>query len=208
MKRWVLLVGIVLTSSLWASSAAALGASAKTVLVLGDSISAAYGIQRDAGWVALLAARLATEHPGDVVVNASISGETTDGALARLPAALAKHNADIVVLELGGNDALRGYPIERIRANIEAMTALVAKAGARVVLVGMQIPPNYGPRYADAFKALYEDVARREHLAFVPFPLLDFATDPVMMQADGIHPTAAAQGKILDHVLVALSPLL
>ena len=208
MKRLVLLVGMVLTSSLWGSSIAALGASTKTVLVLGDSISAAYGIQRDAGWVALLATRLETEHRGDVVVNASVSGETTDGGLARLPAALAKHDPDIVVLELGGNDALRGYPVERIRANIEAMTALVAKAGARVVLVGMQIPPNYGPRYADAFKALYEDVARRQNLAFVPFPLLDFATNPDMMQADGIHPTAAAQCKILDHVLEALSPLL
>jgi len=208
MKRLVLLVGLMLTSSLWGSSIAALGANAKTVLVLGDSISAAYGIQREAGWVALLAARLAAERPGDVVVNASISGETTEGALARLPAALAKHAPDIVVLELGGNDALRGYPVDRIEANIEAMTALVANAGARVVLVGMQIPPNYGPRYANAFKALYEDVARREQLAFVPFPMLDFAADPDMMQADGIHPTAAAQGKILEHVLAVLSPLL
>jgi len=137
-----------------------------------------------------------------------VSGETTEGGLARLPAALTKHVPDIVVLELGGNDALRGYPVERIAANVDAMVVLVERAGARAVLVGMRIPPNYGPRYANAFAALFEDIAKRHHVAFVPFPLIDVAADPDMMQADGIHPTAAAQGKILEHVLAVLEPLL
>jgi acyl-CoA thioesterase-1 len=183
--------------------------AAPTILVLGDSISAGYGIQRDAGWVSQLQARLAETAAADwQVVNASISGETTSGGLARLPAALAAHEPEVVVIELGGNDGLRGYPVERIRENLSRMVELAQQTGARVLLVGMQIPPNYGPRYTRAFAAVFQEVAERHDVALVPFLLDEVALLPELMQADGIHPTAEAQAYLLETVWPHLQPLL
>ena len=181
---------------------------AKTILVIGDSISAGYGIQRNQGWVALLEARVAALQPPYTVVNASISGDTTGGALARLPRALEVHKPDVVVIELGGNDALRGYPVERIENNLDAMANLAKGAGASVVVLGMEIPPNYGARYTEAFHAVYADVAKRSGATLVPFLLEGVATDEALMQTDGIHPTAAAQGRLLETVWPALKSLL
>ena len=179
------------------------GHAPETVLVVGDSISASYGIQSEQGWVYLLRERL-----GDAaeVVNASISGDTTGGGLARLPRTLAEHQPDVVIIELGGNDGLRGYPIANIRANLLAMTQAVIAAGAAPILAGMQIPPNYGPRYTGAFHAVYEDVAKATGAALVPFLLEGVATDRELMQRDGIHPTAQAQGRLLDNVWQVLAP--
>ena len=167
-----------------------------TVLVVGDSISASYGIQSHEGWVHLLRERL---DGAAKVVNASISGDTTGGGLARLPRTLAEYEPDVVVIELGGNDGLRGYPIANIRANLLAMTQAVIAAGAEPVLAGMQIPPNYGPRYTGAFHAMYREVAEATGAALVPFLLEGVATDRELMQRDGIHPTAQAQGQLLDN---------
>jgi acyl-CoA thioesterase-1 len=201
----------VLALLLLAVSAAAAGETpidAKTILVVGDSISAGYGIQRSDGWVALLQARVVARHPPYAVVNASISGDTTAAGLARLPRALELHKPAIVVIELGGNDALRGYPTERIEHNLAAMIELSKDAGAAVLLLGMEIPPNYGARYTQAFHALFADVAARTRVAFVPFLLDGVATDDALMQADGIHPTAGAQPRLLDNVWRAIEPLL
>jgi acyl-CoA thioesterase-1 len=181
---------------------------AKTILVLGDSISAGYGIQRDQGWVALLEARVATLPDRHQVVNASISGDTTGGALARLPRALEIHKPAVVIIELGGNDGLRGYPVDRIEQNLDTMITLSKKAGATVLVLGMQIPPNYGERYTRAFHQVFSDAASRSGAVLVPFLLDGVATDAALMQADGIHPTAAAQPRLLDNVWPALDALL
>ncbi len=178
--------------------------SAARILVFGDSISAAYGIQRTDGWVALLGERLG----GPAVINASISGETTGGGRARLATALDTHDPDILVLELGGNDALRGYPLDSIRANLDAMIRLAQSRGIDVLLVGMQIPPNYGPRYANGFTELFDELAARYNLAFVPRFLERVGIDASLMQPDGIHPTAAAQPMLVDAVASVLEPLL
>lgn len=179
-----------------------------TILVLGDSISAAYGIQRDAGWVALLERRLATHEPAYHVVNASLSGDTTGGGLARLPKALEVHAPSIVVIELGGNDALRGYPIADIRRNLEKLTSIAQTSGARVVIAGMQIPPNYGSRYTQAFHQLFADVAQARGATLIPFLLDGVATEERLMQQDGIHPTAEAQPRLLDNVWPAIAALI
>ncbi len=181
---------------------------ARTILVLGDSISAAYGIQREQGWVALLEARVAALAVPHQVVNASISGDTTGGALARLPRALDVHKPDLVVIEVGGNDALRGYPIDRIERNLDAMVTLSKDAGAAVLVLGMEIPPNYGARYTQAFHNVYAQVAARAGAPLVPFLLDGVATDSALMQADGIHPTAAAQPRLLENVWPTLKALL
>ncbi len=178
------------------------------ILVMGDSISAAYGIQRDEGWVYLLEQRLAARGGRWQVVNASVSGETTGGGLARLPQAIETHDPAIVIIELGGNDALRGYPITRIRDNLAAMTELARADNRRVMLVGMQIPPNYGPRYTRGFAALFADVAEDSETVLVPFLLQDVALEPGLMQDDGIHPTAAAQPMLLETLWPYLEPLL
>jgi len=177
-------------------------------VILGDSISAGYGIQRDAGWVSLLTQRLTALQPPRHVVNASISGDTTGGALARLPQTLTVHKPHIVVIELGGNDALRGYPIDRIEANLRALVTMSQASGASVLLLGMEIPPNYGARYTDGFRNAFVEVADATGAAFVPFLLDGVATDETLMQADGIHPTAAAQPRLLENVWPALEPLL
>lgn len=179
-----------------------------TILVLGDSISAGYGIQREQSWVSQLGSRVAGEAEGWRVVNASVSGETTGGGLARLPDALEEHDPGVVIIELGGNDGLRGYPIGRIRENLERMVALAKEAGSRVLLVGMQIPPNYGPRYTRAFAALYEEVAAAHEVPLVPFILEEVALRPELMQRDGIHPTGEAQELLLNAVWPHLAPLI
>ena len=190
-------------------TAAALGQ--RPILVVGDSLSAEYGLVRGSGWVALLEQRLAREHIDATVVNASISGDTTAGGLARLPTLLRERKPGLVVIELGANDALRGLPIETTRANLLAMTRLAKDAGAKVLIVGMQLPPNYGRAYGDRFAAIFADVARSESAALVPFMLKGIADIPQaesMFQPDRIHPLASAHPVILANVWPVLAPLL
>jgi acyl-CoA thioesterase-1 len=190
---------------------AAVGSRSRTLVVVGDSLSAEYGLARGSGWVALLQARLAREHPGEIVVNASISGDTTAGGLARLPALLAQHQPGIVILELGGNDALRGLPLDTTRQNLDAMARLAKAAGAKVLIVGMQVPPNYGRSYGERFSSLFAEVAKAEGAALVPFMLKGVVDGPQadsMFQADRIHPLAKAHPIILDNVWPVLEPLL
>ena len=177
-------------------------AAAQTILVFGDSLSAAYGIPRNSGWVALLQ----QARPGHKVVNASISGETTSGGLRRFDAALLQHKPDIVVLELGANDGLRGAAIPAIEANLSLLLRKSRSHRARVVLLGMQLPPNYGPDYTRDFRALYPKLAERYHAVLVPFMLA--GVQPEQFQADNLHPVAAAQPTILNNVLSVLDPLL
>mgnify|MGYP003576540728 CR=1 FL=1 len=184
---------------------------APVVLVVGDSLSAEYGIRRGEGWVALLEARLGREKIPATVVNASISGDTTSGGRSRLPSLLKRHAPSVVVIELGGNDALRGLPLQMTRDNLTQMARMAQDAGARVVVVGMQMPPNYGRRYAEDFAAMFADVARDRKAAFVPFLLSGVADVPdaeANFQADRIHPVASAQPKMLANVWPALAPLL
>ena len=185
----------------------------KTVLVVGDSLSAEYGLARGSGWVALLEQRLAEQklNVGVVVVNASISGDTTSGGRSRLPELLARHRPTHVILELGGNDALRGLPLSLTQGNLSEMARAARAAGAKVLLVGMQVPPNYGRKYADDFAALFASVAKAEGAALVPFLLKGVADGPqaeALFQADRIHPNAQAQATMLDNVWLALKPLL
>ena len=192
-------------------SFAAVAAKAQTILVIGDSLSAEYGLQRGSGWVALMAERLAREHPGAIVVNASISGDTTAGGLARLPALLRQHRPSLVVLELGGNDALRGLPIDTTRSNLADMTKLVKASGAKVLILGMQLPPNYGRSYGERFAALFAEVARSQGVSLVPFMLKGVVDGPqaeAMFQADRIHPLASAHPIILGNVWPVLEPML
>jgi acyl-CoA thioesterase-1 len=191
-----------------ASAPAKAPATQPVILVLGDSLSAAYGIKLDQGWVALLQARLRAKGYGHRVVNASSSGETTGGALTRLPRALATHQPAVVIVELGGNDGLRGLPIPDIRRNLTAIIRNSQQAGARILLVGMRIPPNYGPAYTRDFQALYGDLAREYKLPLVPFFLEDIAADDNQFLPDGIHPSAAAQPILLREIWPHLEPLL
>jgi acyl-CoA thioesterase-1 len=184
-------------------------AEAPVILVFGDSISAGYGLARvEQGWVALLQTRLKEQEYGYQVVNASVSGETTAGGLARLPRALSLHHPGIVVLELGGNDGLRALPVAQMRLNLARMVDLAAAAGAKVLLLGIRMPPNYGPEYTEQFRLCYSDLARDKKLPLVPFLLKDIALEPTLMQADGIHPNAQGQPKLLDNVWPTLAPLL
>lgn len=178
------------------------------ILVFGDSLSAAYGIEVEAGWVALLQGRLRAQGQPHEVVNASVSGETTVGGRARLPGLLAERNYAVVVLELGGNDGLRGLNLQQTEDNLRAMIAAAQASGARVLLLGMRLPPNYGATYIEAFAAIYPRLAREQGAALVPFLLTDIAADPALMQADRIHPRPEAQPRILDTVWPALVPLL
>ncbi|MBO6563308.1 MAG: arylesterase [Pseudomonadales bacterium] len=183
-------------------------ANGGTILVYGDSISAAYGMNQEQGWVSLLSERLNTEHPGYRVVNASVSGETTGGGLTRLPKSLSLHQPDVLVLELGGNDGLRGYPIDKIRGNLDAMIQQSKEAGTRVLLIGMVLPPNYGRRYITAFEQIFTDLANLHQVPFVPFLLNGVATTRDLVQRDGIHPTVDAQPMILEDVYPVLESLL
>jgi acyl-CoA thioesterase-1 len=182
--------------------------AASTVMVFGDSLSAAYGLASGDGWVSLLGQRIAREKRPWQVVNASVSGETTAGGLSRLPADLARHHPSVVVIELGANDALRGQPVSGIRANLERMIQLVRKARAQPVLVGIMIPPNYGIDYAAEFRDLYPKLAKEDQVPLVPFLLAGVVGHPELFQADQLHPTAAAQPTLLDNVWRTLEPLL
>ena len=185
--------------------------AAATVLVVGDSLSAEYGLKRGTGWVALLQARLAQRHVNATLVNASISGDTTAGGRSRLPNLLATHKPTLVILELGGNDALRGLPLDVTRANLAAMTRAAKESGAKVLIVGMQVPPNYGRQYAEQLSTLFGAVAKSQGAALVPFLLKGVADGPradAMFQADRIHPKEAAHPIMLDNVWPVLEPLL
>jgi acyl-CoA thioesterase-1 len=186
----------------------AVAAPDRTVLVLGDSLSAAYGIKPAEGWVALLQKRMRAQGYGHRVVNASVSGETTSGGLQRLPRALQLHKPEIVVIELGANDGLRGLPLAVTRENLSKMVSASKRAGADVLLVGMQMPPNYGARYTAEFAELFRELARGSAIALVPFLLDSVALDDKLMQADGLHPNVSGQPILLDNVWPHLEPLL
>jgi len=179
-----------------------------SILVFGDSLSAGYGLAVDQSWPSLLSRRLAAAHVDYTVANASISGETTAGGRARLPAALRQFKPGVVILALGANDGLRGLPLAPMRDNLIAMIAAAKAQRARVLLVGMKLPPNYGPDYGRQFEQSFRVVATAQKVALLPFLLAPIASDPAAFQADGLHPTAAAQARILDHVWPALKPLL
>jgi acyl-CoA thioesterase-1 len=187
----------ILFAGLLACSGAAI--AAPTILVYGDSLSAAYGIPQSAGWVALLGERLKQRKSDYTVVNASISGETSAGGAARIGKALAASKPAIVIVQLGGNDGLRGLPVAQMKANLATIVQASKRQGARVVLVGMQLPPNYGVPYVNEFRAAFRDVARDERVAFVPF-MLEGLDQREQFQADNIHPTAAAQPILLENV--------
>jgi acyl-CoA thioesterase-1 len=207
--------GLVHAADVAAKPAAATARESSLVLVVGDSLSAEYGLTRGRGWVALLQQRIAQSKAagahGFEAVNASISGDTTAGGRSRLPALLKQYKPAIVILELGGNDALRGLPLETTRANLTEMTRASKVAGAKVVIAGMQLPPNYGRKYSDEFAALFAGVAKTEGAALVPFLLHGVADGPqaeAMFQADRIHPKEDAHPIILDNVWQVLQPLL
>ena len=183
-------------------------AAQRVVLVVGDSLSAAYGIDQDEGWVALLQQRLGKDYPDYRVVNASISGDTTRGGLGRIDAALRTHAPAVVIVELGGNDGLRGLPVKEMRTNLGAIITKSLAAQARVLLVGMRIPPNYGPLYTKNFEAVFTGLAQQFDVARVPFLLDGVALKFDLVQDDGIHPRAAAQPRMLENVWPHLTPLL
>lgn len=201
MRAWWL--SGALTLLFWAQ-----GAVAGTLLVVGDSISAAFGLDSQQGWVALLEKRLEQEGFDHSVVNASISGDTTSGGLARLPALLAEHKPEMVIIELGGNDGLRGQPVAQLQQNLAAMIEQSQQAGAQVLLLGMRLPPNYGVRYTTAFAEVFDVLAKEKQVSLVPFFLEGVGGVATLMQADGIHPTAGAQSILLENVWPTLKPLL
>jgi acyl-CoA thioesterase-1 len=184
------------------------GAAQQGILVYGDSLSAGFGIALSQSWPALLGERLKTSGSRLTVTNASISGETTAGGRSRFAAALAQFKPAIVILALGANDGLRGLPVATMQDNLTFMIALAKQRGARVLLIGMHLPPNYGPKYTQEFDTAFRNLAKREKVALLPFLLEPIAFDQNAYQPDGLHPTAAAQPKILDHVWNALKPLI
>lgn len=201
MRVWLISAGLALMCM-------AQGAAAGTVLVVGDSISAAFGLDTRQGWVSLLQQRLEREGFDDKVVNASISGDTSAGGQARLPALLAEHKPALVILELGGNDGLRGQLPTQLQQNLASMIDSSRAAGARVLLLGMRLPPNYGVRYTTAFAEVYSHLAEEKNVPLVPFFLDGVGGVPELMQADGIHPAVGAQDKLLENVWPTLKPLL
>lgn len=196
---------ILVVLLLMVASAAALAAP-RPVLVLGDSLSAAHNIPADAGWVHLLEVRLREMKAPRPVINASVSGATTADGVTRLPALLQEHRPALVILELGANDGLRGLPLAEIRANLEAMIRVCRAAEVEVLLIGIELPVNYGPRYRGDLRAVYRDLAARYRLPLVPFLLDGVALDPALMQDDGLHPAAAGEPRVLDNVWKVLAP--
>jgi len=193
---------------LMSSAATNAYSASKTVLVVGDSLSAEYGISRGSGWVALLDQRLKEQKIAASIVNASVSGETTSGGRTRLPALLSKHKPDIVIIELGANDGLRGLPVASAEANLRSMVDDSRKAGARVLLVGMRMPPNYGRDYADKFFAMYGTLSKDVNVALAPFMLDGVAQKPELFQPDRLHPLAQAHPIILGNIWPHLQPIL
>ncbi|MGZ5052459.1 MAG: arylesterase [Methylobacter sp.] len=183
-------------------------ATAKSIVVLGDSISAGYGIEVSQGWVALLQQKLNAQGTGYTIHNESITGDTTAGGLARIGPALSKHKPDIVIIELGANDGLRGLPPSLTRSNLAEIAHRARQTGAKVLLLGMKIPPNYGKRYTELFYNIYSQLAAELHIPYVPFVMEDVALNKDMMQADGMHPNAKGQPVIADRVWPQLQPLL
>ena len=199
LQHWLLTGALILCS---------FSVQAKNILVMGDSLSAAYGLQTEQGWVALMAQRSASEGYELNIANGSISGETTSGGMARLPDLLERYEPSIVLLQLGANDGLRGTPLQLIEKNLNGLTDLIVESGALPMIVGVQLPPNYGPRYTQAFFEMYADIAEARKLPLVPFLLEGVAMDWSLMQSDGLHPTAEAQPMILDTVWAVLQPIL
>lgn len=183
-------------------------AAAKNVLVLGDSLSAAHNIPVEAGWVHLLEVRLKQMEPGWTVINASISGDTSVSGRNRLPGLLAQYHPRVVVIELGANDGLRGLPLTDLHANLSSMIDEAQHGGAKVLLLGIEMPVNYGPQYRDGLRAVYADLAKEKRAALVPFLLEGVALNPALMQEDGLHPVAAGEPHVLDNVWPKLKPLL
>jgi acyl-CoA thioesterase-1 len=212
--QWAMGLALLLLVALFARPAAAQSAQAapakgtRTVLVMGDSLSAAYGLAPSQGWVSLTADRIGRTKPGWRVVNASISGETTAGGAARIAAELQRHKPAVVVIALGANDGLRGLPLVQTRANLEKMIKAAQAGKAKVLLVGMRMPPNYGPDYTRGFEQNFSALAKQYRTALLPFLLEPIALDRNAYQADNLHPVASAQPKLRDHVWTALEPLL
>ena len=212
--QWAMGLSLLLLVALFARSAAAQATTAapaqgtRTVLVMGDSLSAAYGLAPNQGWVSLTADRIGTTAPGWRVVNASISGETTAGGAVRIAAELQRHKPAVVVIALGANDGLRGLPLAQTRANLEKMIKAAQASKAKVLLVGMRMPPNYGPDYTRGFEQNYSALAKQYDTALLPFLLEPIALDRSAYQADNLHPVASAQPKLRDHVWKTLEPLL
>ncbi len=198
-RRFVLLIGLILLPLT--------AFAGQTILVFGDSLSAAYGIPRDAGWVSLLEKKLADEKPGWQVINASISGETTSGGLRRILPALLEHKPAIVILELGANDGLRGLAVADAQRNLDKIMHACRQSRAKVLLLGMRIPPNYGLKYASDFRMMYVDLANRNKSLLVPFFLDGIAGQPDLIQPDGLHPIAKAQPKLLQNIWPSLQKL-
>jgi acyl-CoA thioesterase-1 len=210
-RRHFIAAGLLAAAAGLSSAADKPAAPARTILVLGDSLSAEYGLKRGSGWVALLEQRLAREGKAARVINASVSGDTTAGGRSRLPALLALHHPTHVIIELGGNDALRGLPLDATQDNLNQMTQAAQKAGARVLLIGMQVPPNYGQDYGRRFSATFRTVANKNHAGLVPFLLKGVADGPNaarLFQSDRIHPTEQAHPIMLDNVWPELKKLL
>jgi len=206
---WVLLALMAFGATAQpAAQAKSPAAAPRTILVMGDSLSAAYGLSTAQGWVALTGAQLARSHPDWRIVNASISGETTAGGVARIDAELKRHRPAVVVIALGANDGLRGLPLKQTRTQLDRMIAAAQASGARVLLVGMRIPPNYGPDYTRDFEDNFRTLAAERKVALLPFLLEPVALERASFQPDNLHPTAATQPKIRDHVWKALAPLL
>jgi acyl-CoA thioesterase-1 len=204
MKIYLFLLLTIVTSLACAQNTTA---GATKILVMGDSLSAGYGIDIQQGWVNLLEKELTKNHSIQII-NASVSGETSSGGNSRLPALLAEHEPDIVILELGGNDGLRGQPLKLLEKNLQAMIDASKKVSAKILLAGMQIPPNYGARYSNQFKALYGTLAEKNELGLVPFLLEGIGGNEALVQRDGIHPTAEAQPIIVKNVLPELEKIL
>ncbi len=182
--------------------------AAQSILVLGDSLSAAYGMPVEQGWVALMRQRIEQQSTGIEVVNASISGETTQGGITRLPALLEQHAPGILILELGANDGLRGTPLPVIRQNLDRLISLGQEAGAKVLLLGIRLPPNYGPRYSDGFYSIFAELSESQQVARVPFLMEGVALERHLMQDDGLHPNSAAQSRLLENVWPAVRQLI
>jgi acyl-CoA thioesterase-1 len=204
LRKWIVGAGAALAL---AASASAYSAP-KTVLVVGDSLSAEYGLARGTGWVALLGQRLQADKIAANIVNASISGDTTAGGLSRLPALLQQHHPSVVVLELGANDGLRGLPVKSAETNLRTMIDMAEKAHAKVLLVGMRMPPNYGRAYTERFAGMYKDLSKQEKVPLVPFMLDGVAQEPANFQADRLHPVANAHPTILNNIWPQLAPLI
>jgi acyl-CoA thioesterase-1 len=210
-RTWVQCIAMAMLLAAFASTHAAkaeASAAPRTVLVMGDSLSAAYRLRASEGWVALTADRIAKQKPGWKVVNASVSGETTAGGKSRIARELKRTQPDVVVIELGANDGLRGLPLAQSRANLDSMVTAAKAAGAEVLLIGMRLPPNFGGAYTKGFEENFRAVAKKHDVALLPFLLEPIKADRKAFQSDNLHPTAAAQPKLRDHVWPALVPLL